>query len=1258
MPFDDAAPYSASTSLRFSDQPTQTPSILKTAAAALRQENIVGSIATSEQFRSILDGGFYDVDRDYNVFDDIEGYEDHFDAFENVFNRTSAAAVKADIDREKRDRQTLAASGWTGFALTGAASVLDPTLLLPGGAIVKAGRAGYATGRSALSVGAAAGAATAVQEVGLQASQAIRSGEESAVNIGGSVILGGLLGAGASRLMSHLEHRQASSVLKNAELPDFDAATDILHKELADIALSPQSVGAASAAADTLDDLSIAGKAASKVANATAQLNPILRTMTSPATAVRKIASLMLETPVYLRKNLRGEGDTAAETAMHEYARGAVTQAMEAQEKAYLAARKAGQVMTKKEFREAVGRAMRRGDKSDIRGVAEAAQAWRSAVIEPLKQRAVDAGMLPADVSVSTAESYFTRMWNRPAIEAHEGEFRSVVRNWLSGSLDEVMRKDAWRQDRRTTNLARERNEVQTGILRRGENMRRRLDAGEITPDDFSEEEIVGLVKRFNAGERPQAPQSLSQWLKGQRGGIFDATGDLAAVFPDATKIPGLLRKSLRGKFNPSGGDGLDEIVRRAWEEGFLNDAGQVRMGSGRDTVSERPSIRDFLDALDADLRGQRVVRHGDADAARAADDFDRMIAALDRIGVDFNRPMFGTSEALKDIATTVNRVLDDLDLERVKKLDEALADSEGRGRFDFVNDADKAAYIDEIVEDIFEKVTGRAIDGNLPAGLVVTKRGPLKERTFNIPDSLVERYLDDDIEFVGRRYARIMAADIELTERFGSPDLKGPIEAIRTEYSELRQAVEADNTIPSADKAKRLAKLNSRERADLRDLEAVRDMLRGQYRPEIQHTGWARTLNAANTFNYMVALGGVLVASLTDAVRPAMVHGLTAYMRDGIGPMVRNMKAVKMSRQEAKLAGAISEKILASRLATLAEITDPYAMNSPFERFLDNASAGFTRMTGLLHWNDFQKGLAATMTQNRILANAEKAASSGFDSLPASERAYMGFLGIGQGKAEDLGKLFGAYGDRLDGVRVANTEAWGDDAAAAGLRRAYRAAVNKDVDSIIVTKGVGDVPLFANTPIGRTILQFKSFAIASNQRVLLRGLQEDTTRLVGGVMGMATIGAFIYMLKQLESGREISDNPGTWAAEGLDRSGIFSVAFEINNALEKIGAPGVYAGAAAMFPNASQRQPASRYAVRSKVGSFLGPSFGAVTDTVGLMSLGFENMRRVAAGEEAVVSEGDIQSIRRLTPYASLPYWRWLIDGMVVPELKEGLTK
>ncbi|MCV3239680.1 hypothetical protein [Mesorhizobium sp. ZC-5] len=1066
-----------------------------------------------------------------------------------------------------------------------------------------------------------------------------------------SIVLGGFLGGGAAKLLDISETRRLSALMQDAGRVEFDAATDVLHNDLQ--LLARQSVGAAAAAKDTLDDLTIAGGAASKVAAATAQLNPLLRTLQSPSLAVRGIASQMMDAPVYLRKNMRGAGDTAAETAVHEFARGGVVQAMEIQRDAFMKARKGGTVISEKAFREEVGKAMRRNDVSDIPGVSEAAKAWRSKVIEPLKQRAIQEGMLPHDVHVSTADSYLSRLYNRPAIEANEADFKKTVRQWLSGSLDKEIAGMVRKADSRLMNLQREKNELGLGIERRNEARRAREQDGEILPDEMSEEDIVSFVRRVKSGEQPQQPESLSQWLKRQKGGIYDPNGEIAAVFSDARSVPGLLRKSLKSRANQKGGEGLDNIVQRAWEEGFFNGAATVRAGLRPGAASERPTIRDFLDALDSDVRGQRVVRIGDEEAARAADDFDRVIAAMDRAGVDINGPKFATSESLKDIAATVNRVLDDLDREKMARLDVSMKDMKQRGPLDFVSDADRDAYLDEIVADIFDKVTGRVHDGDVPANIVVSKRGPLKERTFNIPDHLIERYLESDAELIGRRYARVMAADVELTARFGSPDMKSAIGAIREDYAELRKGV--------TDKAK-TDKLLAREKADIRDIEGVRDLLRGHYRPEIQHTTWARIGRAANTFNYVRALGGVVVSSLTDAVRPAMVHGLAAYTEGAIKPMIRNMSAVKMSMKEAKLAGAISERWLASRLATMAEITDPYSVHSPFERFLENAAVGFTKMTGLLHWNDFQKGIAATLTQNRILKNAELAAAKGFDALPAKEQAYMGFLGIGQGRAEDIGKLFAAHGETLDGVRIAGSEAWGDDQAIAALRRSYRAAINKDVDSIIVTKGVGDVPLMANTPIGRALLQFRSFAIASNQRVLIRGLQEDTTRFVSGVVGMSLVGMFVYWLKQMESGREISNNPGTWIAEGVDRSGIFSMAFEVNNAFEKIGGPGAFTAASLaggmLVPGSDKRQPASRFAVRSRVGSFLGPSFEAATDSAGLLALGFENMRRAANGEEGVLSEGDIASLRRLTPYASLPYWRWFLDGMVIPELKERVAR
>ncbi|SOC92471.1 hypothetical protein SAMN05216358_2622 [Rhizobium sp. AN5] len=1104
MPFDetraaDLAPYDADYSMQ---QQVGAPAdaagagILSTAGAAFRQSNLIGSILSSDSLYQKATGKFYEIDPSFQPFaaDNIAGYEDHADRFTNVFNKQAMSAVKADIDQETADRKTLAQSGWKGLGLSVVAGVTDPTILLPGGALVRSGKAGYSAGRSALNTALAAGGAAVAQEIGLQSSQQLRTETETFANIGGSVILGGALGGSVAALMSKLEHSVASRALDAAKAPDFDQATNALHAELIRQA-SPQSAGAAGVVPETLDDLSIAGRAASKAAKATAQLNPLLRTLHSPSVAVRQIGSQMMENPIYLRKNMAGEGDIAAETSMHEFTRGGVAQAVEAQRAAYASARKDGLALTESDFHKAVGRAMRRGDKSDIPGVSEAATAWRNSVVEPLKKRAIETGLLPADVEVATAESYFTRMWNRPVIEANEREFKDILRNYFDGQVSAAMQREAANSEKAISSLESVRADLNTGIANRQ----------------------AGIAK---------LAQGVAQYIP-------------------------------------------DEMLQSV-EAGFQRIAG----GIARD--------------------------------------------------------------------------MDAVDLGKVAKVERQISDYNSRGQFEFLDDADRADYVSGIVDDLYDMLTGRAQDGFLPPNFTVAARGPLKERTFNIPDALVEKFLEDNVDLVGRRYARVMAADTELAERFGSPDMKEAFERVRIEYAELRAQAGND--------PKAVKRLNQRERADIRDLQAVRDMLRGNYRADIQHTGWARILAGAGAFNYMRSMGGVLIGSLTDAVRPAMVHGLTSYLKDGIGPMVRGVKAAGLSKKEAQLAGAISEKILASRMASMAELTDPYAANSPFERFLENMTTGFTRMTGLLHWDDFQKTLSSRMVQNRILANAETAARSGFSSLPAKERAYMGYLGIGGQKAEDIGRLYASHGEASEGVRVANTEAWGDEPISAAARRAYRAAINKDVDSIIVTKGVGDVPLFASTPVGRAILQFKSFSIASNQRVLIRGLQEDKSRLVGGIVGMATIGAFVYALKQIEAGRELSDNPGTWAMEGLDRSGIFAIGFEANNALEKLGVPGLYVGASALFPNSSQKQPASRYATRSVVGGLLGPTYELSSDAISLAGLGIANAKGAVTGDAPGMAESDVSTMRRLTPFASLPYWRWLIDGMLVPEVKEAV--
>jgi hypothetical protein len=1007
--------------------PVAAPGAGEVINAAFRQENLVGSLIAQQTA-----GG--ERNPDYNAWDDIKGtpYEEHWQRFAaNAWNPGQTAALKRQIDMEMGDRNTLAAAGGWGILATMGAGIFSPENLLPGGAVVRGIRTGQAIARSALSTASAAAIGAAAAEVGLQATQETRTPLESAFNVGGAALLGGALGAGLSAVFAKSDFARLGKQLEQEGAAGTDTRT-LFENEAAmlDGAGAPGSAGAAAARLDSLDDLSIAGFGAQVAGGAVKGLNPVLRILHSPSAIVRDVGTRLFENPVYLKKNMEGIASTAGvETLVKQYTQGALARAVGATNSLYGEYRKTGGQMDRLAFNEAVGRAMRRGDVDANPVVAKAAQAWRKDVFDPLKDRAIEAGLLPKDVSVDTALSYFTRVYNRPMIEAREADFKAIVRRYIA---QEVRSAEA------------------------------RAQMAKLDP-------------------RYEAPK---------------------------TELPG------------------------------------------------------------------------------------------------------------------------------------------------FVSEADRQSYVDEIVNSIYNTITGRNVDGDIPRDIVPTKRGPLKERTFHIPDTEIEEFLESNVEAVGRRYARTMAADVELTTAFGKADLKEQIDQIRADYEKMRAAVSAGHdpatgaemqkALTDKQKAKEIERLNRAEKNDIRDLEALRDMLRGTYKAEENATNFARAARVAGTINYLRALGGVTISSLGDVARHVMVHGMTNVMQDGLVPLISNLKGFKLSVQEARIAGAVTERLLNTRMATWAEISDPYSVSSPFERFMENTAAGFSRVNGMVYWNDFQKAFASVLTQNRVLRG-----SGDYSRLGKRERAYLAFLGIDGSMAERIARQFQAHGTVEPGnVRVANSDDWTDEVA----RRTYRAAILKDVDTTIVTKGVGDVPLFMNTPLGRLAGQFKSFALASHQRVLMRGLQERPMGFVSGTMMAATVGMMIYYLKSIEANRaeDISDNPGRWIAEGLDRSGIFSIAFEVNNTVEKHFGIGAYGALMAAFPG-SQEGAASRYLSRSAWATVGGPTADLI-DTV--LAAG-----NAIKGTTEGWTEGEINSIRRLVPGASLPGIRSFVEYVGVPAAAQALN-
>lgn len=497
------------------------------------------------------------------------------------------------------------------------------------------------------------------------------------------------------------------------------------------------------------------------------------------------------------------------------------------------------------------------------------------------------------------------------------------------------------------------------------------------------------------------------------------------------------------------------------------------------------------------------------------------------------------------------------------------------------------------IVDDVYDKLTGRdygASSGVAPEYMIPIERGPVKERTLPIPDSILTQQgvLENRASDVLRRYARVLSADVELTKRFGSPRLDDQLKSLANDYAQLREGV----TDP-----KELTKLTARQRADQRDIEALRDLIRGTYKREANSNGWARASRVAGQFNFIRSLGGVVISSLSDITRPVMVHGLRRYMGEGVGGLIRNMEAVKMSVAEAKLAGAVVDRVLQHRIMALSGLADPFERGTAFERGMESMSRFASKWTGLPIWNDSMKAISSILSQNRILSGE-------------ADRRTLAFLGIDPATEDVIRAEFKAHGEVLDGVHVAHTEHWTNQEAI----RSFRAAVGKDVDSTIVTPGHADAPLLSHTPTGRLLLQFRSYTLASHQKVLLRGLQEGKGKFVSGMVGMTALGMLSATLKAWRAGenrwekfKKAADNPGYLIGEGIDNAGTFALAFDAANTTEKFGqamhfsfnpikTPMMAAGSWA-YPNASKQGESIRYSTRGPLGALLGPSAGLTED-------------------------------------------------------------
>lgn len=511
------------------------------------------------------------------------------------------------------------------------------------------------------------------------------------------------------------------------------------------------------------------------------------------------------------------------------------------------------------------------------------------------------------------------------------------------------------------------------------------------------------------------------------------------------------------------------------------------------------------------------------------------------------------------------------------------------------------------LANDITNNILGTP-GGRIPTDVVPTASG-LKERVLLIPDEAIEEFLESDIDMIAAYHVRTMAPEIELTRRFGDTQMSAQFADVIDEF---------DRLIDGAKTGKAAQKLADEKDQTLIDLSSMRDLLLGLHRAGDPAHWASRTTRAVRQINFLRLLGGMTVSAIPDLGRTVMVHGLRRNAK-GLAQMATSWKRFKVSANEVKLAGTAWDMVMNTRAIQLADVGDLYKGGTRFERGLRAAQDTFGIPSLMAPWNAALKQWSGVITQTRMLEGI----------VNGTDTRKLAQLGLGDDMIQKIKGQFQQFGDQTEDVWLAQTAAWTDREAA----QAFQAALVKDVDNIIVTPGVADRPLFMSTELGKVAFQFKSFAFAATNQVLVAGLQQRDAAFLNGLMLSVGLGGVVYGAKQTLAGREVDVRPTKVILEAVDRSGVTGYWMDLNNMIATASSGTVSIGRVAGIDD-----PMSRYATRNVQGIFLGPTAGAISDMSKVIRsfgvLGQEEFR-----------ESDLHAIRKLIPYQNLFYTRKLFD-------------
>lgn len=492
-----------------------------------------------------------------------------------------------------------------------------------------------------------------------------------------------------------------------------------------------------------------------------------------------------------------------------------------------------------------------------------------------------------------------------------------------------------------------------------------------------------------------------------------------------------------------------------------------------------------------------------------------------------------------------------------------------------------------------------------------------VKASTLNVPDDLLEEFIENDIETLLRHHVKTMGMDIELTARYGSIDMKSVIDEITADYGRL-----IDETADTAKKAE----LSKRLTRDLEDLRGLRDRVRGTYgASKDPHQLSSRFVRVMKSFNVLVGMGGAMISSVPDVFRTTMVEGFRTTNEKGFKNLFADQAVYvkKLKQKELAAAGVAVDATLGLRAHSFSDMGDLFGSRYTLERGLNQATGVFFMMNGLNYWNQMLKEFAGNVTMLRMT----DALTTTWEALSKADKEKLLKNGIDRQDAYRMRQQIQQHGTNVDGQKLPNTDDWTDPA----MRLKFRIALNQNVERIIVTPGAGDRALWTSTEFGSMLTQFKSFGQGAMVRMATAGLQERDGAFWQGATLLVAMAGLVNEVKRAQYGMNDKETFDEKLLNAVDRSGVMGWAMDVNNAVEKLSDNKL-----GMRP-AFTDQPQYKLPDTAKAGAVLGPSASNLMNISSVMG----DVVTFNANQDT------LDTARFVTPGSTLPYLDPIYDGV-----------